>query len=395
MNPKEILFEDFKDKIDRKENVFLLDVRKKEDFDKNHLGGSTHLTILNASYPDMLDKNAGMEPKDAVQTALETSLKKVIPKNQPIYIVCNRGRSSLIVQEALEERGYDAYSIKGGMQAWSQFHQKKIVLDTDRLKIFQIIRPARGCLSYLITIKKEAILIDPSRHLDYYKKILDEQKLKLKSIFDTHAHADHISGGRALAEYYGADYFLHPYDGIHPMDLLPATFPFHFAEPQELYLGEISLKIFHIPGHTLGNLALLLDNKYLFCGDSIFLDSIARPDLGGHAESWTELHYNSIRKLLELPEEIQILPAHFSKDDQLNQQQIYGASLTELKQRNKGLQMALKPYEDFKKYILEHLPVFPPEYIDIKRINLGLLRVDELKANSYEAGQNICAVVKE
>ena len=72
------------------------------------------------------------------------------------------------------------------------------------------------------------------------------------------------------------------------------------------------MKTLHIPGHTLGNVAYLVDDRYLFTGDSIFIESIARPDLGGKGDTWAPLHYHSLRRLLELPDDTVVLPAHFS-----------------------------------------------------------------------------------
>jgi glyoxylase-like metal-dependent hydrolase (beta-lactamase superfamily II) len=84
-------------------------------------------------------------------------------------------------------------------------------------------------------------------------------------------------------------------------------------EGQRFRIGQHELRVLHIPGHTLGLVAPRLDDQYLFTGDSIFIRSIARPDLGGQAETWAPLHTRSLRKILALPENITILPGHLSR----------------------------------------------------------------------------------
>ena len=77
-------------------------------------------------------------------------------------------------------------------------------------------------------------------------------------------------------------------------------------------VGGHTVEAIHVPGHTLGNMAFLLDGRFLFTGDSIFIESIARPDLGGHGDTWAPIHYASLRRLLELPDDTLVLPGHFA-----------------------------------------------------------------------------------
>lgn len=113
-------------------------------------------------------------------------------------------------------------------------------------------------------------------------------------------------------------------------------------------------------GHTLGLVAFRLEGRYLFAGDSIFIRSIARPDLGGKADLWAPLHGRSLRRLLELP-------GHFSSLDEQNE-------------------------DGFVRYLLDSLPRFVPEYVDIKRVNTGLLKPVEEDAWALELGKNACGL---
>jgi glyoxylase-like metal-dependent hydrolase (beta-lactamase superfamily II) len=176
--------------------------------------------------------------------------------------------------------------------------------------------------------------------------------------------------------------------------VLPATIPYRFiSDGQTFAVGRHELQALHIPGHTLGLVAFQLDDRYLFTGDSIFIRSIARPDLGGKAESWALLHARSLRRLLSLPGEITVLPGHFSGLDEADEAGRFTASLENLKKRNDGL-LALQQESEggFIRYLLESLPKTIPEYVDIKRVNAGLLAPTEEDASTLELGRNLCAL---
>ncbi len=161
-------------------------------------------------------------------------------------------------------------------------------------------------------------------------------------------------------------------------------------------LGEAMLKVLHIPGHTLGNTAFLLEGKrrYLFTGDSIFIVSIARPDLGGRGETWSPLWYDTLtQKLLTLPEDVLVLPGHFSQHKEARADGVFAAPLGQLKQSNADLRRAMTSgRDDFVAWMLSNLPEFPPQYVDIKRVNAGLLVPDAAQADELELGKNICAL---
>ncbi len=379
--------------LETKEPLFLLDVRNPDELARWRIERKGGLPSLNIAYFEMLEKGGKEDFQDSIQEYIKKELAQKLPKDQKILVVCAKGGTSDLVARILGASGYKAFNLEGGMKAWGDFYDQKSLVASPDLSIIQCIRPSRGCLSYVIASGKEAIVIDPLRIASFYTNLFHQLQVKPVLVLDTHAHADHISGAHALSEQYKIPYHLHPYDGIHPLDMLPAVFSYEPSWEGKTYkVGKAELKTLHIPGHTLGNLAFLLNGKYLFSGDSIFLQSIARPDLGGRAKEWTPLHYQSLKKLLALPDETVVLPAHFSSVEESNQQFMYAGPLGQLKKNNEGLIMAGKSLEEFSSYILNHLPEFPPEYIEIKRVNIGLTLPDEEKASELELGKNICAV---
>lgn len=151
----------------------------------------------------------------------------------------------------------------------------------------------------------------------------------------------------------------------------------------------------HIPGHTLGLVALRLGDRYMFTGDSIFVRSIARPDLGGKAETWARLHARSLRKLLSRPGDMTVLPGHTAGLEEAGETGVVAASLDDLKRRNESLGVLQRESEDgFVRYLLASLPEFIPEYMDIKRVNIGLFRPGEDDAWALELGRNVCALAQ-
>jgi len=386
--------EDLLASLEGREKFFVLDVRNRDEFARFRLEGREPLPAVNLPYFEMLELGGKDEMVDSVVACVEEHLAGQLPRELPILSVCAKGDTSEYVAQGLGLLGYTSANLKGGMKAWGNYYSTRAVVESKELAIYQISRPARGCLSYVVASNGKALVIDPLRHLHPYLELAQNKGFEIASVVDTHGHADHISGGPALASAHGASYFLHPYDAIHPMDVLPATIPYDPIRDGQIFkLGGVELEALHIPGHTLGLVALRLDDRYLFTADSIFIGSLARPDLGGRAEPWARLHYRSLRKLLELPGKMIVLPGHFSSLAEQNEAGLFAAPLEELKQRSHGLQvLAQESEEAFIRYLLENLAPFPPEYVDIKRVNAGLLAPTEDDASVLELGKNNCGL---
>jgi hydroxyacylglutathione hydrolase len=175
-----------------------------------------------------------------------------------------------------------------------------------------------GCLSeaaYYIESDGEAAIIDPLRDVEVYLDIARERKATIKYIFETHFHADFVSGHLDLAKVTGAPIVYGPHT--------ETNFPIHKAVDGEVFhLGSSTIEVLHTPGHTLESSCYLVrtqggstaDSPALFTGDTLFVGDVGRPDLSSGNLSREELAgllYDSLRtRILTLPDETVIYPAH-------------------------------------------------------------------------------------
>lgn len=363
--------------------LFILDVRNEDEYARMKIEGHPTLSMMNMPYFEFLEDEEG-------------SLAK-LPGACEVVVICAKGGASQYVADVLNAHGYQATSLSEGMIGWGNHYDIRDVASAAWGRIVQIARPARGDLSFAVISASQAALIDPLRHVAVYEDVLAEAGAKLVALFDTHVHADHISGGPALAAATGAPYMVHPYDAIHPIDMLPATIPYTALDDgQQFTVGEVTIRAIWYPGHTLGQVNFLATTpdggRFLFTGDGIFLRSFGRPDLGGQGEAWTPMLYRSMFERLPqyLTDDTMILPAHFSTLEEDQGDGVFAAPYSQVRTHNDGLKP--RTLEEFTSFVLSHLPVFPPEYVEIKRVNIGLVEACEGKASELELGKNICAL---
>ncbi len=361
----------------------IVDVRNQDDFSRWRIDGRSSLELVNIPYFDFIE-----EEEDAVTQ---------VPMGEEVLVVCAKEGSSQFVAEILQERGIRATFLQEGILSWGGLYDVRTAVDEPFGKIIQVARPARGDLSFVVVSDGQAAVIDPLRHIENYHNILNAENAHLTHILDTHAHADHISGGPTLAQETGAGYYMHPYDAIHPIDMLPATIPYNYlSDGQTFQVGQFNVKVIWFPGHTLGQVNYLFTaptgQTYIFTGDGIFLRSFGRPDLGGKGEAWTPILYHSLFQRLppHINDDTLILPAHFNMLEEGGQNGIFVAPFGVVKQQNDALRP--RSLTEFTDYVLSNLPTFPPEYVEIKRVNAGLVQPDEETASELELGKNICAL---
>lgn len=386
---EELTVAEFYARISQENDILLLDVRNDRDFETWRI--ESRYTPETMHIPYIIFAEDGPEALEQLPELM------AVPDYREIVAVCAKGGASNFVAEILRDAGKKAVNLISGMIAWGNHYEIRPVVVTENYQIYQIDRVARGCLSHVLISRGKAAIIDPLRHTDQYQQFIEGQGAELTLILDTHAHADHISGGPALSRASGAPYYMHPYDAIHPFDMLPAVIDYEMLKDgQRFSLGDLTIEVVHTPGHTLGQVNFLVTdqsgNAYAFTGDNIFMQSFGRPDLGGQGEGWAPIVYETIFKKFKarIPENAWILPGHYATFSEANEAGVYTRQLANLWQENIGLQFEHE--EHFLAYVLTHLPEMPQQYIEIKRVNIGLSEPDEQQASELELGKNICAL---
>ena len=173
-----------------------------------------------------------------------------------------------------------------------------------------------GCAAYVFGCggKGVACVVDPHEHdVDAYVEFAHSKGMKITHVFDTHVHADHRSGARRLVQMTGAKYCLH-----RSADVAFAFEP--LDDGQVIELGNTVVKVVHTPGHTPESVSLIVSDLrrgpepwFVCTGDTLFVGAVGRPDLPGHErENAAQLRRNIHDKLLALPDDIEIYPAHFA-----------------------------------------------------------------------------------
>lgn len=370
--------ETLKEDIDADEEFVLLDTRVPDEVETWAIDGGESVELVNVPYFEFL---AG-EPDEEVFEQL--------PEDEQIVAVCAKGQSSEFVAGELVERGYDANHLEDGMKGWARVYEY-VELDTDEdtdLTVAQYQRPASGCLSYLVVSGEEAAVIDPLRAFaDTYVQDARMLGAELTYAIDTHVHADHVSGVRELANETGTEAVVPQGSADRGIDFdAPVT---TVEDGDTLALGDTDVEVLATPGHTTGMTSYRVE-KTLFTGDGLFTESVARPDLEDEdaAREAAGVLYDSLQKVLELPDETTIAPAHASDCSEPAADGTYTTTLGDL---TESMQVLSMDREEFIEFVVEDLPPRPANFEDIIATNLGQKAMDDEEAFEIELGPNNCA----
>jgi glyoxylase-like metal-dependent hydrolase (beta-lactamase superfamily II) len=371
---------DLADRLRAGDPVSVLDVRNRDEAETWPLSGET-VTTHHVPYYRFVEAN--------VNDAVESVGKEVREAlDEPIVVICGRGEASAYVAELLEGAGIDAANLDGGMRGWARvYHAVEIDVDSDDATVVQYQRPSSGCLAYLVVSGEEALVIDPLRAFtDRYVADTREKGAELVAAVDTHVHADHVSGVRDLARETDAEVILPK--GARERGL---AFDARLVEAGEtLEVGDAELDAVALPGHTTEMLGFELGDL-LFAGDTVFLESVARPDLEAGDEGAPDAARRLHGTLSTIDDETRIAPAHFSEAARPDASGAYVARMGDLRERLGALSLSR---EEFVESLLDDMPPRPANYEEIIAVNLGLERVDDDESFELELGPNNCAATR-
>jgi glyoxylase-like metal-dependent hydrolase (beta-lactamase superfamily II)/rhodanese-related sulfurtransferase len=391
---------ELKKKIDKEEDIFILDVRDHEEHKSWKISYDKHQDSLVIPIDDL------SSPQSLEQ----------IPKDKEIVAFCARGNRSMSAAKMLSKHGYRVKSVDGGLVGWDTVYDVALVTDKDSpIDIWQIRRISKGCISYLVASShnKNAIAIDATCEVDnIISNILSENRLKLTKVIDTHMHADHLSGSTRLAKKYGSVIYLSSLEEYNTKNNT------HGLNLQLISNGdavkideEFSLEAIHTPGHTNGSISLKIqkrtdnfveegnhpikknqnNNLYIFVGDTIFVNGIGRPDLHNKTEEFARKLFKTYhQKILNLPKETIVLSAHYS-DVFKHEKPIYET----IKSIYQNIDLLSVPEDEFVKFVTDNSPPRPTNYEKITTANKQMISCDEIEQKDIENGPNACGIMKQ
>lgn len=349
---------------DDRDAVTLLDVREPDEFVAWSIPGARNVPL------DQLGDREGE-----------------LIAGRDVVTVCAVGSRATLAAERLGENGIDALVLDGGMQAWSRVYDEA-ELHLAGATVVQVRRRGKGCLSYVIGAGDRCVVIDPSVDLDEYTARCAVRGWTISHVLDTHLHADHLSGARALAAATGAELCLNPLDH------------FEFAHTDLADGGvvpigqdaELRVTVLSTPGHTVGSTTFSLGEAAIFTGDVLFLESVGRPDLADEAESFAHSLYRSLHeRIFTLSDDAYVLPAHAGGDVVIAAREPVTATLGAL--RGSLWQLTIGE-EEFVDWAVSSVAARPGNYATIVAANRSGRGVDPAARADLEAGPNRCAVAR-
>jgi glyoxylase-like metal-dependent hydrolase (beta-lactamase superfamily II) len=351
--------------------VSVLDVRDRDEFDAWHVDGPG-VTAEHIPYMEFVSAQVTGDAAALAPDGLD----------EPIVAVCGVGEASAEVSDALRDEGVEAVNLAGGMDAWADL----VVAHDLGEGVVQYERPSSGCLSYLLSDGEEAVVVDPlAAASQRYAADAADRGLTIEYAVDTHVHADHVSGVRAVAAERGAERVLP--GGAEGRGLeYDASL---VGDGDVLLVGDRELGVHHAPGHTT-ELVVLEWGTDLLTADCLFLDGVGRPDLEDEdrARELAGRQYDTLADVVfAFPDDTRVLPGHVEADTEMADGG-FGRSLGEVRDT---LDLAALQRDEFVERLTTDLPPRPANYEEIVAVNLGARPV-ESGTLELERGPNNCAV---
>jgi glyoxylase-like metal-dependent hydrolase (beta-lactamase superfamily II) len=351
----------------------ILDTRNRDEFAESRVEGIRPVPTRNVP----------------VYVVFEELEEQAAATQQGAVVVCGQGNASELVADEFADLGVQVRSLEGGTDAWARLLVPVEIPDLPGpVRAWQLQRPAKGCLSYLVGVPGgRAAVFDPTRHPQPYLDLAAEHAMRITHVVDTHVHADHISGGPALAARLGAEYHLPPEDagGVVPWPNRP------LRDGDEIDLGSATVRTLtmHLPGHTPGTTAFLVSDRLLIVGDTVFVRGLGRPDLTGQAEELARDLFRSVHeRLAPLDPATVVAPAHWSAGDEFDGRGLVVTTLAEVFRATLLNETAI---ERFVEEIVGSLPHAPESYETIRLVNAGKVAPPEDELDVLDVGRNQCA----
>ncbi len=358
--------------IDEGRCPYILDVRNQDEYAIWQIEGTRPVPMKNVP----------------IWVAVEESetLAQEIPDDT--VVVCAHGNGSDLLIDVLKDEGREVRTLEGGTAAWAELLVPRPIEGLpDGMVGYQIARPAKACLSYLIGVSGHGcVVVDPARFPQAYRDLAAHHGMSIAHVIDTHIHADHVSGGPAMAADLGVPYHV-------PVEDSGAQTPFS-NEPLpdgavlDLGMGSLEILAIKMPGHTPGSTCIHLPGHLILTGDTVFVRGLGRPDLTGKAsELATELFHTIHDRLAPLDRTTKVMPAHWTLMAEINDR---GMVETTLGQIFEADIMSVEDMERFIEEIVSTLPAAPDFYDTIRLVNAGQAATAE-EIQTLEIGRNQCA----
>lgn len=344
------------------------------------LGTARAPALVDVREPDEFEAWAIPGARNVPLSALDRQLETVAQSGR-LVVVCASGQRSARVVGTLRAAGIDAVNLAGGMLAWAGLYDTASV-EIGPFALVQLRRRGKGCLSYVVASNGEAVVVDPSSEIDRYLDVASANGWQVTRVVDTHLHADHVSGARALATATGAVLHLSPGD--------QRRYPFSpLGNGDRVELGRATLCVVATPGHTPGSLVLDLDGGGLLTGDTLFVDGVGRPDLADRAPEQAEQLHRSLHTLLsQRSDDLLVLPAHYGGAVEVVPDLPVAARLRDV--RSAVPQLGWERGR-FVSWVATRATARPPSFVEILRLNVGETSASADEVRALELGPNRCS----
>ena len=272
------------------------------------------------------------------------------------------------------------------MRAWADVYDSAELDLPAGVTVVQVRSATKGCLSYVVGAGDEAFVVDPSLDVEQYLEVAATHGWRITRVFDTHLHADH-SRARELSRPRPE----RRCTSTRRIGSTSTTNRLTDGERFELPGGTVfGVAALHAPGHTRGSTAFRVGDAAILTGDLLFLDGVGRPDLAESATEFAnELHRSLAERILALPDETLVLPAHHSEDTPVRPGVPLVATLGALRSSLAPLRM---DREDFVAWAEAHVASRPPNYREIVVANQSGATANDAGLRELELGPNRCAV---